>query len=226
MTQTADGRGRARQLAAESVARGEPTGWFEQLYREAGDGRAVVPWADGKPNPHLVNRFRGRSIPPTSALVVGCGLGDDAEWLAERGFGVTAFDISPSAIDQAHRRFPSSAVDYDVADILDIPSRWEGAFGFVFEAYTLQVLPPETRRLAITQIARTVGSGGVLLVVCRGRGEADPTGDMPWPLLRGELDGFTSTGLREISCEDYLDDYLDDESPPVRRFRALYRRGA
>lgn len=42
-----------------------------------------------------------------SAVVVGCGLGDDAEALAAAGFAVTAFDVSGSAIAWAKERFPN-----------------------------------------------------------------------------------------------------------------------
>src|SRR6266498_4689307 len=34
----------ARRLAADSLARGDPVGWFEHLYAQAGAGEAVVPW--------------------------------------------------------------------------------------------------------------------------------------------------------------------------------------
>ena len=47
-------RARARQLSAESLAAGDATGWFERLYAEAEAGVSVVPWADGLPDPHLV----------------------------------------------------------------------------------------------------------------------------------------------------------------------------
>jgi hypothetical protein len=46
-------RRRARQLAAEAAASGDPAGWFETLYAEAREGSAIVPWDDGQPNPHL-----------------------------------------------------------------------------------------------------------------------------------------------------------------------------
>ena len=45
---------------------------------------------------------------------------------------------------------------------------------------------------------------------------------MPWPLTRDEFDVFTEKGLGLISFEDYH----DGEDPPVRRFRAEYRRGS
>jgi hypothetical protein len=41
---------------------------------------------------------------------------------------------------------------------------------------------------------------------------------MPWPLTRHELDTLTQAGLIEVSFEDYF----DNETPPVRRFRVLY----
>jgi hypothetical protein len=45
---------RARQLSAEFVASGDPTGWFDQLYTEGQAGTSVIPWARGVPNESLV----------------------------------------------------------------------------------------------------------------------------------------------------------------------------
>jgi len=45
----------ARRLAADSIASGDDTGWFETLYAAAGHGTATVPWADLTPNQHLVS---------------------------------------------------------------------------------------------------------------------------------------------------------------------------
>jgi hypothetical protein len=69
----------ARELARQYLARGEPTGWFEPLYREAAAGRAAIPWADMKPNPNLVAwaREAGLSGRGRRALKIGCGLDDE-----------------------------------------------------------------------------------------------------------------------------------------------------
>ena len=69
-------------------------------------------------------------------------------------------------------------------------------------------------------VAGFVAEGGRLLVIARARDETDPRGEMPWPLSRKQLSHFTEIGLRELSLEDYL----DSEDPPVRRFRAVYLR--
>ena len=150
----------AWELARYSIDRGDPTGWFEKLYLLAEADPEVVPWADMIPNPHLASwaereRIDGRG---RRALVVGCGYGDDAEWLSGRGFGVVAFDVSSTAVVAARRRFPSSSVSYHVADVLEMPGGWRGAFDLVFEAYTLQVLLGEFRAAAAGMIASAVES--------------------------------------------------------------------
>jgi 2-polyprenyl-3-methyl-5-hydroxy-6-metoxy-1,4-benzoquinol methylase len=111
----------ARQLSAESVAAGDATGWFERLYAEAEAGVSVVPWADGLPDPQLVEwadraGSAGSDGAGRRALVVGCGFGYDAEFLAGRGFAVTAFDLSATAIAAAKRLYPDSRVTYLAAD--------------------------------------------------------------------------------------------------------------
>jgi len=215
-------RTRARQLAAEYIARGEPTGWFEQLYQEAERGEATVSWADLSVNSNLLEFWNTHpeNADGKSALKIGCGLGDDAEQLARWGLETTAFDIAPSAIRACRRRFPETRVHYEVADLLDPPSDWLGRFEFVLESYTLQVLPRALRVQAIRCVAGFVKPGGRLLVSARARTETEPEGDMPWPLTNRELDCFSQNSLSEVS----RDDYLDQESPPVRRFRALFRR--
>lgn len=217
-------RTRARELAARYLDKGNPTGWFEPLYREAHSGKVIIPWADGMPNPNLTEFWAQKNvtIPIGTAAVIGCGLGDDAEWLSHRGFTTTAFDISPSAVQGAMERFTGSRVRYVVADLLSPPDDWIGRFDFVLESYTLQVLPSSLRKQAIQRMADLIRPGGFALVIARAREEAEPPGHMPWPLTRREIDEIAATGLTKVSFEDYY----DNESPYVRRFRALFEKAA
>ena len=102
----------------------------------------IVPWDRRAPHPLLVEwveqqpaSSRGRT------LVVGSGLGDDAAFLAARGYRVIAFDISKSAIESARRRFPTSPVDFRVADLLNPPAEWRQRFDLVVETYTTSPCP-------------------------------------------------------------------------------------
>jgi SAM-dependent methyltransferase len=156
-----------------------------------------------------------------TALVIGSGFGDDAEQLAKWGFKATGFDIAPSAIEQTRKRYPHSTVHYLIADLFDPPRAWIGAFDFVLEIYTIQSFTGDLRAKSIEAIARFVAPGGRLLVIARGRAEGEPEGaGPPWPLTRGELDGFPRAGLEAES----FNDYAEPEPPWVRRFRVLYRR--
>ena len=216
-------RSAARELAAKHLGQGDPLGWFDLLYRAAEGQSAIIPWADLRPNPHLVEWLSFAALSPGRALVIGCGLGDDAELLASRGWSVVAFDISAAAIRWARERFPQSNVDYCTVDLFDAPTQWRRQFDLVVEAYTLQVLPPGLRAQAVEVAAGWVSVGGLLCLIARGREESDPPGQMPWPLTEREVRTFEDAGGAGLHCEAF-DDFLDREEPAVRRFRAVFRR--
>jgi SAM-dependent methyltransferase len=215
-------RTRARVLAQTSIDDGDAVGWFERLYAEAARGDAIVPWADLAPNPHVVEWLDREAPPSGRVLDVGSGLGDTAEELSRRGLEVTGVDVSPTAIAQARARFPASRVAYRVADLLRLPAEFTAAFDVVVECYTLQVLPPEARSQAVVALRRTLAPGGTLIVIARGREAREPKGDMPWPLTRGEIEAIAGADVHLVSFEDFR----DREEPPVRRFRAVFRRDA
>jgi SAM-dependent methyltransferase len=211
----------ARRLAAEFAGRGDTTGWFEALYKESGGDSEFIPWADLEPN----GFFRAWAVKTglhgngRKALVVGCGLGDDARYLTELGFSVTAFDISPTAIGWAQRLHSDTDIVFAAADLFNPEPAWVGAFDFVLEVYTIQPLPPEIRPAVIDAIAAFVGHNGILVVVARGRGDDEEPVEMPWPLSRCDLSRFGLSGLIETGYEETPG---DDGEPP--RFVIEYMR--
>lgn len=221
---TENARANVRQLSAQFYDRGDFTGWFESLYAGADGEIAAIPWADRSVNPWLVEWLDRSAIrgDNRSCLVVGCGLGDDAEYLARCGFQVTAFDISPTAIAWCRRRFPQTQVDYRVVDLFNPPTAWQHRFDLVTEIYTIQALPAQIRPTAIANIGNFVAPNGNLIVVCRGRNPDEPAANLPFPLTQQELTEFEATGLAQISFEDFVDRLT--ETAPARRFRIVYRR--
>ena len=211
---------RARQLSAESVAQGDPMGWFEQLYEEGQAGAAIVPWVRGVPSDTLVEWAAGNG-PGTGrrALVVGCGTGEDAEFLATLGYEVTGFDIAPTAIASAQARNPRSAVHYQVADLTALPADWKGAFNLVVEIFTLQPLYGEVRARALAAVHEPVAPRGTLLVISFATSEEDPVRDpqmMPWPLTRAEVE-LAGGPLQARSIE-----YFMGHDPDLPRWRAEF----
>jgi SAM-dependent methyltransferase len=226
------------RLAAASLAAGDPTGWFEQLYVEAEAGDATVPWDRPAPTPLLVEwaGLAGSGLAGSDsagsdsagsglagggkrAVVVGCGLGRDAEFVAGLGFATTAFDIAETAVRVARERHSGSPVDYRVADLLDLPGEWRRGFDLVVESNNVQALPRSLRERATAAVGSLVAPGGTLLVLAAaatGWGADGP----PWPLTRDEVSTFGAGGLREESVE--LIPAEDD--PLVTRWRAVFRR--
>lgn len=206
------------------AASGEELPSFEEIYARAGDDLESVPWARLAPHPLLVMWLNARPAPAAQppALVVACGLGDDAEELAHRGYEVTAFDVSATAIAQCRRRFPASRVRYQVADVLALPEAMTRRYSLVVEINTLQSLPRPDRPRAVAAIAGAVAPGGLLFVRCQAGSEGEPdAAERPWPVWRSELAGFTTAGLIQA-------DLIDRAPVPAQHpfLRVIYQRPA
>jgi SAM-dependent methyltransferase len=215
----------ARQLAAHAVAADDPTGWFERVYAAAEAGETEVPWDRGEPSRLLVQWASDAGLTGGGgrrAVVVGCGLGDDAEFIAGLGFATTAFDISATALRAARRRYPHSVVDYRSGDLLNLPGDWLAAFDLVVESLTLQALPDPPRAAAIASVGQLAGPGGTLIVIARAREPGDPDHGPPWALTHAEIEALSGSGLVPVRIED-----LRDPGPPsARRWRAEFCRPA
>lgn len=127
----------------------------------------------GEPNTVLVEEVTG--LEPGTALDLGCGEGADAIWLAERGWRVTAADISRVALERAARHAEAAGV----ADRVDWRRHDLGASfpGGTYDLVSAQFLhSPEEgmpREEILRAAAAAVAPGGTLLIV----GHAGPP---PW----------------------------------------------
>lgn len=224
-------RERVREIASEHYRRGDVTGWFEALYAEAAGDSSIIPWADLEPNRFFRSwaETTGLNGEGRTALVVGCGLGDDAKYLDDLGFKVTAFDISPTAIEWARRLYGETDIKFEVKDLFDTPNSWNfsqtgeartAGFDFVLEIYTIQPLPIEMRVRLVDSIANFVNEGGTLVVVTRGREDDEVPDELPWPMSRRELSRFDQNGLTQTNFKVMSPD--EEGEPP--RFIARYRR--
>lgn len=203
MTEQRRWQDEADRLAHESVGRGDPTGWFERLYAEGASGAATMAWDREGPHPVLAEWASSEGLVGRGrkAVVVGAGLGADAEHVATLGFETTAFDLSPTAIRTALERRPDSPVDYQVADLFDLPAEWGWGFDLVVEIFTVQALPHDLRDRAISAVAALVAPGGTLVAIQAVRTPDDDGSGPPWPLTRGEIEAFADHGLVQRGIE-------------------------
>ena len=75
---------------------------------------------------------------------------------------------------------------------------------------------PELR----TPAQRRAGPRPLAFLQWQSADEDDAPGALPWPLAPSEIRALQSDELELRSFEDFM----DDEDPPVRRFRAVLRR--
>jgi 2-polyprenyl-3-methyl-5-hydroxy-6-metoxy-1,4-benzoquinol methylase len=195
-------------------AHNKATEWFDGLYKNNTKTQENIPWAKQAVNPLLASYLGEDIIHGGRALVIGCGLGDDAKALEDAGYDVTAIDVSQTALDLAQERFPDSGITFLKQDIFE----YESEFDFVFEAFTVQSLPVEFREKMITAVANTVAQNGKLLLVAHKL--ETMLGGPPWPLEAHQVDLFKEEGLAELSHELHTEEAHISNT----RFRVLYQR--
>lgn len=195
-------------------AHNKASAWFDELYKNNKSSQENIPWARQTINPLLQSYLDTNTRHKGKALVIGCGLGDDAKALEVAGYEVTAIDVSQTALDLAKDRFPDTNITFKKQDIFE----YDEQFDFVFEAFTLQSLPVEFRQKMIQAVSDSVIKDGKLLVIAHKK-EENFEGP-PWPLEVKEMDLFKSHGLREVSSE------LHTEASKISntRFRVLYSK--
>jgi len=137
-----------------------PEDHFRQAYQEGSP-----PWDIGKPDFNLIQTVTALPIHPCKALEIGCGTGDNAIWLAQRGFQVAAVDSSEIAIQKAHEKAADANVQSKFAVLDFLKSHVEGApFGFAFDRGCFHVFDSDEDRTSFAQkVHRHLAVGGLWL---------------------------------------------------------------
>jgi len=196
---------KAGQLAREAYSEGAPTAWFDKLYAAGESGEVAMPWERDEPQV-LLHEWAERTRLTgggARAVVVGSGLGADAEYLASLGFATTGFDIAATAVRLAEERHPETSVDYRVADLLDLPTDLRGAFDLVVEIFTIQALPDPPRADAISGVRSLVAPGGTLLAIAFRHDGSEPADvGPPFPLTEHTMRSLAADGLEVVRIEE------------------------
>ena len=207
-------------LSKEVVGDDQPLRWFEELYSRAERNSMMIPWATLEPNPVMLKWLEGRNI-SGKALVVGCGLGDDAIGLEKLGWEVTAFDISSACVNWCKERFPNSNVVWQVADLLNPPDEWFRKFDLVVEIHILQAIPDGgIRESGAHNLPKLLNKDGHLL--CIGRlddGRELEMNPPPWPLKKRWL----YEQFQELEKVDF-ELFTKPESPAPPRYVSSWTR--
>jgi len=136
----------------------DPRDFFDAVYRD------LPPWDVGGPQPAL-SALLAEYPPLNPVLDVGCGSGDLAISLAQRGHQVIGIDFVETAIAQARAKVallpPEVArlLDFQVTDALQ-PSLLRRRFGSVVDSGFFHLFEPEQCDRFIDDLALTLLPGG------------------------------------------------------------------
>ncbi len=175
--------------------------FWEQRYRSH-----PTVWS-GNPNAHLVSE--AADLTPGTALDVGAGEGADALWLAQRGWQVTAADISTVALDRGASH--AAAAGPDVAARIEWLqadlTTWDPK-PLTYDLVSAQFMqPPLAQRASIFgRLAASVAPSGSLLIVGHHASDLDTT--VPRPPI-AEL-YFTAADIADLLAPDEWDILVSD----------------
>jgi 2-polyprenyl-3-methyl-5-hydroxy-6-metoxy-1,4-benzoquinol methylase len=123
-----------------------------------------APWDIGRPQRSFIeaaDRIGGRVID------VGCGTGDLALWLAERGRAVTGVDFLERPIEAARRKaadrgIAANFLQMDAVDIGEIPERFDAAT----DCGLFHTFDDAGRKAYVAAIAKLLEPGARLFLLC------------------------------------------------------------
>jgi 2-polyprenyl-3-methyl-5-hydroxy-6-metoxy-1,4-benzoquinol methylase len=193
---------------------------WEEFYRV--QAAESMPWFYPTLDPDI-ERALSRHPITGRALDIGAGPGTQAVALAERGFDVTATDISADALEGTQRRADEAGVR--VQSVVDdvTQSRLRGAFQLALDRGCYHVLAPEQRPLYVQTLARLIVPSGYLLLKCFSDEQPGDIG--PYHFAPDDIEAQFQDAFSAISIDRSV--YFGTfEPPPKALFCVLQRRPA
>lgn len=191
-------------------------GFFDVAYEGS------PPWDIGRPQGAIV-RLEGAGRIVGSVLDVGCGTGEHALYLSQRGHEVVGVDLSPRAIERAEAKARQRGVTatFRVWDALRL-DRLERRFDTAIDVGMFHTLTDAERPAYARALHGALTDGGRCFVLCWS--ERNPWGLGPRRVTQMELLGTFEEGWTADSIVDEeLDSSLDRT---IRAWLATFRRAS
>ncbi|TNC29246.1 class I SAM-dependent methyltransferase [Amycolatopsis alkalitolerans] len=152
---------------------------FDDVYRgrELVDGLSLVPWDIGGPQPLVVEIETAGEV-HGAVLDAGCGLAENALFLASKGHDVTGIDGAPTAIERARAKAAERGLraEFAVAEATRLDG-FDDRFDTVLDSALYHCLNEEQRHEYAAALHRATKPGATLHLFCL----AERMGPIPGP---------------------------------------------
>ena len=157
---------------------------WNQRYRDGKTG-----WDLGSAPPILERTLAEFGEGPLRVLVPGAGRAHDARAWARAGHHVTAVDFAPMAVEEAQRLAADEgvALEVELSDVLNLPSKLRGTFDLVWEQTCLCALPPEHREAYVASMHGALVPSGQLIALLWNHGKEDGP---PYDMIPAEVEAL------------------------------------
>ena len=138
---------------------------WDEVYRNY--PAETLPWELGKPRKTLIDLIKKRIIQPGKALDLCCGVGTNTAYMAQKGFDVTAIDISKQALKLGKQgaRKAKADIKFVLASFVTLPFK-DIAFDFVFDMGCFHHVEAEDRPEFIQCVRRILKPKSKYLLIC------------------------------------------------------------
>jgi len=171
---------------------------WEQLYQE----KAVesMPWFNPDLDPDLEQALDRLKLQAGTVLDLGTGPGTQAIALAERGFQVTASDLSETAIRQVQQQAEAKGLAINVRQDDILNSQLQGPFDWILDRGCFHVLPPNRRQEYVAVVHHLLKPEGYLFLKCFS--DKQPGEQGPYRLTPAAVRDIFSSRFRIVAISE------------------------
>lgn len=159
------------------------TDW-EEAYR-----RRETPWEKGRAHPALLDFLAENGSLSGEIFIPGCGSGQDVPALSTAQNHVVAIDFAPRAIARAKSRPRVGNEEYLLADLVNLPPKFDHQFDWVFEHTCFCAIHPSRRSEYVSTVVRLLKPTGKMLAIFFINPDNEEGGP-PYRVSRQELEEY------------------------------------
>jgi ubiquinone/menaquinone biosynthesis C-methylase UbiE len=178
---------RLRGYRETITEKGSITSSWEDAYK------TMPPWDVGRPQPAFVEIVQAGEMKKGTVLDIGCGTGENALYLAGKGFSVTGVDLSNRAIAAAKAKGIERKLkaDFRTGNALALNFK-DAGFQNVIDSGLFHTFPDNDRLPYAREIARVLAQRGKYFMLCFSEKEPTDWGG-PRRVTRREIESTFSS---------------------------------